>query len=453
MSSPTRSPGILSPAYVATTIGTFSLIVFVAFESMAVVTVMPDVAKELDGVALYALSFAAPLASGVIGMVAAGMWSDRQGPVLPLIVSMVMFSVGLLICGLAPAMEILVVGRVIQGLGGGALTVGLYVVVGKVFPARLQPSVFASFAAAWVLPALFGPAFAAWIAHAFGWRWVFLGAVVMVAMAGALIAPALRQLRQETVGQRAPLNRLAWATVGGVAVLAFELIGSRDDALAILAAGALVAVGISFGRLTPPGTLRAGRGLPAVIATRGLLSASFFCAETYIVFVLQDNWGLSAGHAGLALTGVGITWAASSQIQARLGDRVSHIRAMRTGMAIVLIGTSLLALTVWLHGPAWTAIAAYVFAGAGMGFGYPRLSVAMLAESTDADRGFNSSALSIADSLGAALALSISGVVFASAERWGGDRFVAVFVLAVVLAALGVAAARRTAPAPANSTV
>ena len=80
-----------------------------------------------------------------------------------------------------------------------------------------------------------------------------------------------------------------------------------------------------------------------------------------------------------------------------------------------------------------------------MGFGYPRTGVAMLAASTDADRGFNSSALSVADSLGGAIALSASGVVFAAAARAGADAFLAVFVLALVLGALSVVTARRTA--------
>ena len=86
MTHPTRPEAgtrLLGPAYAATTIGMFALIAFVAFEAMAVTTVMPTVARELDGVSLYALSFAAPLASGVVGMVAAGMWSDRRGPVTP----------------------------------------------------------------------------------------------------------------------------------------------------------------------------------------------------------------------------------------------------------------------------------------------------------------------------------------------------------------------------------
>ena len=167
-----------------------------------------------------------------------------------------------------------------------------------------------------------------------------------------------------------------------------------------------------------------------MIATRGLMSAGFFCAEAYIVYVLQEQWGLTPGRAGIALSVVGVTWALSSQLQARLGARVSHVRAMEIGSLLVLAGVLSLAVTVWLDLPALLAGATYVLAGAGMGFGYPRTSVAMLDVSTDADRGFNSAALSIADSLGAALALSISGVVFAAAQRQDANPFLAVFVFA-----------------------
>ena len=441
---------LLSPAYAATTIGMFALIAFVAFEAMAVTTVMPTVARALDGESLYALTFAGPLACGVLGTVAAGAWSDRRGPALPLVASMVLFSAGLLVCAGAPTMEVLLAGRVLQGLGGGALTVGLYVLVGLVFPAVLQPAVFASFAAAWVLPALFGPALAALVADVLGWRWVFGGAVLLVAGAALLIAPALRG-RGRTGDDRSAAphdaagarRALAWATLAAVAVLALELLGSSPGT-AVGAGLALVLVVVSLRRLLPAGTLLGRRGLPAVIATRGLLSASFFCAEAYIVYVLQEQWGLSPGRAGIALTFVGITWAAASQAQARLGTRVSDVRAMRVGTVLVLVGVAALVLSVELHLPAVVTGASYVLAGAGMGFGYPRTSVAMLAASTDRDRGFNSSALTIADSLGAALALSVSGVVFAAAERSGHDPFLAVFVLGGAIAALGVVAATRT---------
>ncbi len=442
-----RREGVFSSTYAATSVGMVSLIAFVAFEAMAVATVMPTVARDLAGVALFALAFAAPLASGVVGMVAAGMWSDRRGPAVPLVVSMVLFSLGLVICGLAPTMEILVAGRVVQGLGGGALIVGVYVVVGLVFPPRLQPSIFAAFAAAWVLPALFGPALAAFISHAVGWRWVFLGAVVLVVLAALLVAPALRRPVETTPGTPAPRSRLLWAVVGAAAVLAFELLGSGDAVAVALAAVAFVLVLLALRRLLPVGTLSSRRGLPAVIATRGLISAAFFCGEAYIVFVLQEQWGISAGGAGIALTCVGIVWAGASQLQARLGERVSDATAIHTGSSLVLLGLVCLALVVWLDVSPVLAGASYVFAGAGMGFAYPRLSVSMLAASTVADRGFNSSALSIADSLGAALALSISGVAFTIAGRNGLDPFVVVFALAVLVGVLAVFTAGRVAVA------
>src|SRR5205085_2023045 len=122
------------------------------------------------------------------------------------------------------------------------------------------------------------------------------------------------------------------------------------------------------------------------------------------------RWELSVGQAGTALTLVGVVWALASQVQSRLGTRITDARGMQWGSTLVLAGIAGLVVTVALRGagrelPAVLPIAAYVLAGAGMGFAYPRTGVAMLAASTDRDRGLNSSALSVADSLGAALAL------------------------------------------------
>ena len=439
-----QGPGLLSRQYAATTGGLFALCAFVAFEATAVSTIMPGVADELHGVRLYALVFAAPLASGVVGMVGAGGWSDRRGPVGPLVAALVLFTVGLVGCGLAPSMEVLVVARVVQGLGGGALTVCLYVLVGLVFPPVLRPAVFSSFAAAWILPTLFGPALAAYVAHTVGWRWVFLGVVALVVVAAGLITPSLRGLHIRLTGDPVPRSRLAWAGLGAVAVLGLQILGSTANAWAALTvvAGALVL--LSVRPLVPTGTLRATPGLPAVIATRATLSGAFFCGETYIVFVLQERWGLSAGVAGLALTGVGLSWSGASWAQSRLSSTLSDTAAMRHGSACVLIGILGLTVLVAVHGPAVTAVAAYVLAGAGMGLAYPRTSVAMLAESGDSDRGFNSAALSIADALGGATTIAASGAVFAAVDRHAGDPFVAALVVGCGAGLLAVVAAART---------
>lgn len=449
-SSPQAPPvtprgGILSPAYLTTTIAVFSLIVFNAFEAMAVTTVMPTISRDLEGFALYAVAFAAPLASGVVGTVAAGAWSDRRGPAGSLVASLVLFTVGVLTAGLAPSMDVFVAGRVVQGLGTGALIVSLYVVVGVVYPPQLRPSIFASFAAAWVLPSLFGPAIAAFVAETVGWRWVFLGIVGLVAVAAMLIAPVVPGLRATSDNEPAPRSRMIWAAVAAVAVLAVELAGSEASTVGVLGAVAsIVVVLVSVRALTPTGTLRAGRGLPSVIGTRGMMSAAFFSMQAYIVLVLQVRWDLTPGHAGLVLTVVGVVWAAASQLQARLRRRLSSERAMVIGTAMLLVATALLCLAVLIDLGPVVAGAAFVLAGAGMGLGFTRTSVAMLAASTDRDRGFNSSAITIADSIGAALWLSLCGTAFAAAERANVDPFLTVFGLAAIAAVGSLGTASRT---------
>ncbi len=435
--APPAREGILSARYALTTAGMFSLVFFSAFEALAVTTIMPGVARELDGVRLYALAFAAPLASGVVGMVLTGWWSDRHGPRSPLLASVALFALGLLVCGLAPDMPTLVVGRLLQGLGGGGLTVGLYVVVGMVFPTRLQPSVFASFAAAWVLPSLIGPAIAAWVAGAAGWRWVFLGVVGLVAVATMLVLPAVRTLpptAEREPGERGA-RRLGWAVVAAVAVLSLDLLGQRSLALSVLAA---VVVLVALRPLVPARTLAAAPGLPSVILARGALSAAFFSAEAYLPFVLQEQWAWSPTAAGMALASAGLSWTLASHVQARLGDRMSDHQGVLFGALGLTAGIAAAFATVAWHGPAAALVAAYGLAATGMGLGYPRTSVATLTASDDRDRGFNSSALSVADSLGGALALAVSGVLFATEAS-----FSAVYAGAVAWALLAVYAATR----------
>ena len=201
------------------------LIFLVAFESFAVTTVMPTVSRALDGAALYAFAFAGPLATGVIGMVVAGSWCDRHGPRAPL-----------------SARRRPVRGRArrspgsrrrwaswcsgawCRALGGGAMTVALYVIVARLYPAVLHPRVFGGFSAAWVLPSLVGPAAAGAVAQHVGWRWVFLGVAVLVLPVSLVLLPAVRRIGPpSTPASAARRGRLAWATLAAAAVLGLNL--------------------------------------------------------------------------------------------------------------------------------------------------------------------------------------------------------------------------------------
>jgi len=458
---PVHAGGILHRPYLWVTIGACALVFLAAFESLAVTTIMPVVSRDLDGASLYALAFAGPLATGVIGMVAAGNWSDRRGPAVPLYSSVALFVVGLLIAGTALSMPALVAGRLVQGLGGGALTVALYVVVARVYPATLHPKIFAAFAAAWVVPSLVGPFAAGIVAQVLSWHWVFLGVVGLVVPALVMVVPVLRgidgQAREAAVMPPWAVGRLAWAALAAVAVLGLNLsaearIPGVPAAPAFLAAAAIAVALVAVRPLVPGGTLTARRGLPSVILTRGLASAAFFGAEVYLPYLLIEEYDFSPTFAGLTLTAGALAWAAASAIQGRLGSRLDHRAAVRIGSVLVLAAIALALATTALHWPAAVAISGWIFAGGGMGLLYPRLSVMTLALSSKDNEGFNSSAMSISDSLGGALALATTGIVFA-AFTTTAESFAGVFALATVLAAAGVAVAPRVAAGSTGSPV
>ena len=460
-----ESAGIFHRSYLLVTLGACALVFLAAFESLAVTTIMPLVSRELDGAGLYALAFAGPLATGVIGMVAAGSWSDRKGPVGPLLAAVGMFVLGLLIAGTAGTMPVLVSGRLVQGLGGGGLTVALYVVIARVYPPVLHPKIFAAFSAAWVIPSLVGPFAAGVVAQLAGWQWVFLGVVGLVVPALLLTAPALRGLRgtpgaatgepaavePAAGGSRPPGGpaKLALAALAALAVLGLNLSAGVPGAGGVLAGAAVAVALLAVRPLMPRGTLTARRGLPSVILTRGLASAAFFGAEVYLPYLLVERYAFAPTFAGLTLTGGAIAWAAASAVQGRLGTRLEHRKAVRIGSALVLGAVVLALVTTVLAWPAVVAIAGWIFAGGGMGLMYPRLSVMTLALSTKDTEGFNSSAMSISDSLGGALALAGTGIVFAAFSTTTAASFAGVFALTAVIGVAAVAVAPRVAVVPA----
>lgn len=427
----------------ATTIGAVSLVSVFAFEAMAVTTAMPVVAEALDGLALYGLAFGAAVAASVVGMVVAGIACDRRGPLAAFSVGVGMFVLGLLVAGLAPTMAVVVLGRAVQGLGVGMTIVTLYVLVDD-YPEHLQPKVFAAFAAAWVVPALVGPALAGFLAEQWHWRTVFL-LVVLVAIPGALLV--LGRMRSRPVPPTAKpwtgadRRRATAATAAAVGAGALHLAGQSDGwrAAALLGAG-LLAIGLSVGRLLPTGTLRLRRGLPAVVGLRGLAASAFFAAEVLLPLLLTTQRGFATGAAGMVLTGGAIGWSVGSWTQGHF-DR-PPTTWLQAGFTAVTVGITLVASALVPSAPIAVAVGGWLLAGTGMGLLIPTLSVQVLRLSPKDEQGENVSSLQVSDALASSTCLAAVGTLVAL----GGTRpatFAAGLALAVAIAGVGVATARR----------
>lgn len=431
---PQQHPSIWTPPILWTTLGGVALIFLAAFESLAVTTVMPVVSEDLDGASLYAVAFAGTMAASIIGMIVVGIWCDRAAPLGPVTVSVLVFIAGLLIAGVATTMPTLVIGRLVQGLGAGGETVALYVVVARAYPSAVHGRVFAAFSAAWVVPSLIGPFIAGVVTDRFHWRWVFLGVAALTVVAFLLVVGRLRTIggpSTPAAGDRVAV-RVISAVVVALGATALSLLSDLALPLwgVILAAAALLAlIAVAVRPLLPSGTLRLRAGLPSVVATRGLIAGAMLGAEVYVPYLLRADYHFSPTLAGLGLTGGAIAWSVASEVQGRIGDRIGNRRSALIGIAGLFVSITTVGIVAFTHASPVVIVVAWTLAGAGMGFLYPRLSVVGLAYSTPQTQGATSSALTIADSLGTAAAISIFGIATGL-----GAGFAVVFALAALLA-------------------
>jgi MFS family permease len=438
--------GVWAPGRRTLTAGLVLTITVVAFESLAIATVMPLVEDELGDIHLYGWVFSAFFLGNLVGIVVAGRAADRVRPSIPFAAGLVLFGVGLVVGGLAPTMLVLVVGRGLQGLGAGALPAVAYVSIGRGYTPAQRPRMFALLSTAWVVPSLIGPAFSGFIGETVGWRWVFLGLVPLLVAIGAVAVVAVRRIPGPEVASRGASLVDAVLVAAGAAIL---LAGIGADHVAIgaplVVVGALLAVP-AFRRLTPPGTLRAAAGLPATIACRGILTFAFFASDAYVPLMLTDVRGLRAGVAGLALTAATLTWTTGAWLQERFVHRVGPRPLVRVGFVLILVGTAAFSLALWDRVPAGVGIVAWGATGLGMGLAYAPLSLTALGHATPGQEGAATSALQLSDVLGIALGTGMAGALIAFGEDAGWlarSALLGVFLLTMFVALVGALLARR----------
>jgi MFS family permease len=440
---------LLAPQYRRLTAGWVGVVLLIAFEAMAVATVMPRAVGELGGLTWYAWAFNGYLVPSLFAMVVAGEVCDRRGPRRPLLAGIASFSVGLLVAGCAVDMPMFVLGRALQGLGGGAVLVALYIVVARAYDEALRPRVFAVMSGAWILPSIVGPALAGRVADSFSWRWIFFGVALLVVPTVVAMWPSLPGLDGGQPTTRVGVKRAALLTAVGVALLQYA--GQRLDLVGLLLAVIAVAVlARTLRLLLPRGSLRFARGLPASVAMRGVLAGSFFGAEVFVPLMLINLRGLSSTLAGLTLTGGALGWSAGSAFQGRSGLRVSRPALVSIGCLLVAGGIVGIAAVTFAAVPVYVAAIAWVVAGTGMGLAMTSVSVLMLSLSPPADQGANSAALQVSDALFSVVLIGIGGAVLAHAQRTGapsGATFRTIDAVMCALVLAGAVLARRLAVA------
>jgi MFS family permease len=410
--APARWRDVFAGARGRLTTGLLLLEMLVAIQILVVATIMPAVRRDLGDVQLYGWTFSATGLGQFAAIPIAGRAIDQLGGRKLLVVTLVIYTAGLVFAAAAPSMLALVFARLLQGIGGGAIYAVSLSTVAKTYPSDIRARVLALLAAMWILPGVIGPPLGALFAATVGWRYAFLVPIPLLAVSGVLVFPALPRTAE---ADREPVS-LVWplALALGSGIVLAGLTDLSPWTVPLIVAGLAVALP-ALVRIVPSGTLRARRGMPAAAAGAFLLSLGFMAGDAFFPLMLTAVRDRTIAEAGVLLTLMTLAWAAGSWWQSRVAVRISPARLLVIGTLGLVIGLAslLLALVdVSLAIPyvGWTV------AGLGMGIAFPTIPLSVMDASMRGEEATELSSTLLMDTLGVALGAGLAGASVALAR-------------------------------------
>jgi len=391
-----------------------------AIDQTAVGTAMPSITRALGGLALYSWVFAAYQIAFVVATPIFGRLADLYGRRGVYLIGILGFVGASVLCGLAQRMDQLVLFRLLQGIGGGAVLPIALTIIGDLYPVEERLKIQGIFSGVWGLAAIVGPLLGGLLADHANWRWIFFLNVPAGLAATAIIAVAFRDPSTPRPG------RLDYAGIGllssaAVALLLLLLWGGQAFPWVSPAAAGLAGLSAVCGALfvqvearVPhpflPFSLFADRVITVSSLGGFLIGASMFGAVVYIPLFAQGVIGMSATAAGIVLAPYMLCWTLTSIIGGRLALRWGYRPVMAWGMALLVGGFAMLTgLTAQASTP--QLVAPMIVLGSGMGLAATMSMIAMQSAVTRAQRGLATSVSVFTRNIGGAIGISLQGAV------------------------------------------
>lgn len=352
-----------------------------------------------------------------------GTLGDLYGRRRIFVLGIALFAVGTVICAVAPSTEILIVGRVVSGLGAAFEVPMSLVLLSAAFPDRRQRAhAMGIWASCNGLAFIIGPTLGGWLVDSIGWRSIFFVILPICAAALALTFHAVAE-SADPKGRRLDLPGQGLA-VTGLAAVAFAVIeGSHwgwnsTPLLCIL--GLAVAASTAFvwveartqGPLLPLSFLRQPV-FSAALACAGLMTFGMYALLFITPLYLQTVRGASPVVAGLELLPLSVSFVVISQLVGLLNNRFGPRMVMTSGMVCMGVG----ALLISFVGPA-TGLAVIeaelTIVGVGLGLNTAPVNGVAVAALPAARSGTASGLVNTSRMVGATLGVAILGTVFAA---------------------------------------
>jgi MFS family permease len=417
------------------------------------ISLLPSTVAEIGGQRYYAWVTTVYLVASVVAATTVSAALSRLGPRWAYLCGLSVFGLGSLLCALAPNMELLLAGRVVQGAAGGLIAGLGYAVINSALPQSLWTKASALVSAMWGVGTLLGPAAGGLFAQFGSWRWAFAALLVMTVVIAALVPFALpaRASDAEMTGDRIPVWSLLLL---GCAALAVSVAGIPTDlvwTVVLLTAGAaLVAIFLVVDRrvrasVLPPSAFRPGP-LKWVYLTLGVLMAATM-VDLYVPLFGQRLAGLVPVAAGFLGVSLAVGWTVSEIVSASATNPRVVRRVVAVAPLVMAAGLALAASTQFDDAPGGVValwVVALMVTGAGVGMAWPHLSAwAMGGVDDPAEGGRAAAAINTVQLIFGAFGAGLAGIVVNANGR--GDAVTSRWAFAVFagVAALGLIASYR----------
>ncbi|KLU14209.1 MULTISPECIES: MFS transporter [Xenorhabdus] len=405
-----------APSAIALSLG----VVLMAMNTLIAITILPSVVNDIGGLNLYAWNTTLFVVASIIGSVLSARLLSVLGARNAYLVASLVFFIGSLLCTLAPTMDVMLVGRTIQGLGGGFLFALSYLMINLVFAQSLWPRAIALVSGMWGIATLIGPAIGGVFAEMDAWRYAFgimLPITLCYAVFTYLILPKTEA--QNKTKTALPIVQLILLSAAVLAVSSGSLSPDiRFNIFGIVAAVILIFLLIIYERRTSvrllPENSLSLRSPHLVLFTTLFLLIVGLSGDVFIPYFLQILHGQSPLASGYMVASAAMGWTIGEMLSASWQGTKMRF-AIVSGPVFMLVG--MLVLLVLLPSQSageWQIILPIILGlgvfGFGVGFGWPHLLTLILQASRDADKNIAGSSITTIQLFASAFGSALGGM-------------------------------------------
>lgn len=400
-----------------------------AIEGTVVATAMPTIVSKLGDFHLFSWVFSSYFLAQAVTIPLGGRFADLFGRKKILYFGLGLFLVGSSSCGFAPNMVMLIVCRIVQGVGAGAMMPAAQTLISDIYPPAIRARMQGYLSSVWAGAAICGPLLGAFLVATLSWRWIFWVNVPL-----GLVAILLLTLMLHEHTERRPhrIDYLGSALMAlGVGTLIFALIQATSiGAVACIALVAVAAVMLSLlyfqerRAAEPVMPLRLWRNRVVLASNIACLTVGCITisASAFLPAYVQGVMGRSPLIAGYVVSTSSVAWMFGSAAGGKIMLRYSYRLAATIGSCLVIGGSLTLIMLSPQHGPLWAATGT-ALTGLGMGLFQNTFFLAAQASVERSDRGSATASVLFSRILGQTIGAALFGgiVNIGLADHIGGD--------------------------------